>query len=506
MTELVEHQKAKISELEAENENLLSLLEAERIMVEKLQRMLFGKKSEKKEIPVDPNQLTIGFEKLDILEEEKEQLNTVVQEIQIESHKRRVSKPKKQEDKSVIPSSIERRDIVLEPHGLDLSLYEKIGEDIREVLEYTPGSFYVNRYIRPKYKLKNDNALETQIHQADAHESFIPKSYAGDSVLAELVIGKYIDHLPIYRQVNMFKRDGINLPYSTLNSWVHQVATSLYTLYEALAKEVLKSDYIQVDETTLPVVKDEKKRAVKSYLWGVHDVMNKQLFFHYDAGSRARYVVVSLLKDYKGFIQTDGYEAYSIYENKKDVTLIGCWAHARRKFEQALKEDKENANQALNFISLLYQIESNIREKDIPIEDISKERRRLAYPIIRNFEVWLDAMSTKTTPKSLMGKAISYTNNLMFRLARYVNDGRLLIDNNQIENLIRPIALGRKNYLFCDNDTTAKNAALFYSFFGSCKKAGVNPKKWLLDVLARIKDTKQDDLIELLPINWANKK
>ena len=147
-----------------------------------------------------------------------------------------------------------------------------------------------------------------------------------------------------------------------------------------------------------------------------------------------------------------------------------------------------------------------MQEKDIPIEEISKERRRLAYPIIRNFEVWLDNMSTKTTPKSLMGKAISYTYNLMFRLARYVNDGRLLIDNNQIENLIRPIALGRKNYLFCDNDTTAKNTALFYSFFGSCKKAEVNPKEWLLDVLARVKDAKQDDLIELLPINWANKK
>lgn len=489
--------------LSAEIEQLKLELLKERQKYLELERILFGRKSEKR-LPKDSSQLDINFDKLEVLEQEREQFNTLVDEIQVESHKRRLNKTtKKKEASPVIPASIERRDFILEPEGIDLEFFEKIGEDIREVLEYSPGYFYVKRYIRPKYKLKDNKSLKTKIHQADAHESFIAKSYAGNSILAELVIGKYIDHLPVYRQVEIFKRNGIKLPYSTLNSWIHQVATELYPLYEVLAKQVLNSNYIQVDETTLPVVKDQKKRAVKAYIWGIHDVINEQLFFHYDQGSRAQRVVVSLLKDYKGFIQTDGYKAYSIYEDKKDVVLLGCWAHVRRKFEQALKEDKENANKALDFISLLYQIEANIREKELPPQEIVKERKRLSYPIIKNFEIWMQDIYPKTTPKSLLGKAISYAFSLLFRLSRYINDGSLLIDNNLIENLIRPIALGRKNYLFCDNDNTAKNTALFYSFFGSCKKIGVNPKDWLLDVLGKIQNTKYNDLVNLLPKQWA---
>ena len=504
MKELIEQQKAKISELEDENRELYILLKSQSQKIESLQRMIFGKKSEK-HLPVDPNQLVIEFDKLDIPEAEKKNLTTITEEIKIESHTRRIAKTKTKQDPAPrIPDSIERRNVILEPEGLDLSKYEKIGEDVREILEFTPGEFYVNRFIRPKYKLKESTTLNTTIIQAGAHESFISNSYAGDSVLAELLVGKYIDHLPIYRQVEIFKRNGMNLSYSTVNSWVHQVATNLYPLYDVLVKQVLSSSYIQVDETVLPVVRQESSRAVKAYIWGVNDVNNKQLFFHYDGGSRAQRVVLSLLHGYKGYIQTDGYEAYNVYDRSDGITHIACWAHVRRKFEQALKEDEEKANVALEYIRLLYEVEANNKFKELSSNEVLLERQRLSYPIMRSFESWMEQESNRVLPKSLLGKAIAYTYKLKFQLAYYVKDPQLMMDNNLIENTIRPIALGRKNYLFCQNDQTAKNTALFYSFFASCKMAGINPKEWIIDILARIKDTKCNDLVDLLPQNWKH--
>jgi Transposase IS66 family. len=282
------------------------------------------------------------------------------------------------------------------------------------------------------------------------------------------------------------------------------VSTELYPLYEELAKQVLASDYLQIDETTLPVVDNEKKRAVKGYVWAVRDMVNSQMFFHYDKGSRSQKTLVSLLCNYRGAIQSDGYEAYKIYENKDGVLLLNCWAHVRRKFENALKEDEQNANKALDYISLLYQIEANLKEKNLTNEEISDERKRLAYPILQEFENWMLKIFPELLPKSLMGKAVAYTFSLYHGLVRYVADGKFQIDNNPVENVIRPLALGRKNYLFCGNHDTAEDAALFYSFFGSCKLHNVNPEEWFLNILDRIKDYKTNELDKLLPKNWQS--
>jgi len=501
---------AKLQDEKSILEAEISLLEAEKIRLSHellyYKRLFYGRRSEKR-MPDSPcGQLFLPFGEETIAEETPD-IKPVVEEIQIETHKRRIKQKENREQpkRHAIPSDIERRIRIIEPEGINPEEMIKIGTDVREILHYIPGKFYVDRIERPLYKEKaqSKDAINTKIYQAEAVESFIPKSFAGNSILTQLIISKYIDHLPVYRQLEIFKRQGIKLSASTICGWLQEVSTGLYPLYEKLVADTLSSNYIQMDESTIPVIDDEKKRAVKGYIWSVLDMNSPQVFFHYDKGSRSQTTLVSLLCNYRGTVQSDAYEAYGIYENKEGVLLLSCWAHARRKFENALSENKTLANQALDYISLLYQIEANLKDKALSAEEMADERKRLAYPILLKFEKWMLDISPELLPKSLMGKAITYTFSIYHRLVRYINDGRYQIDNNPIENAIRPLALGRKNYLFCGNHDTAKDAALFYSLLGSCKQAGINPEKWLLFVLDNMKDCKTSDLERLLPKNWT---
>ena len=276
-------------------------------------------------------------------------------------------------------------------------------------------------------------------------------------------------------------------------------------MYLRLKDIVLASDYIQVDESTVPVIDNEKHKTRKAYLWMVRSVMDDLVFFHYDKGSRAQKVVVDLLKDFKGAIQTDGYSAYSIYERKKGVLLLSCWAHARRKFHESLQEDKNGAEYALEQIGKLYKVEQMADDQDLDFEQRSELRKRLAYPIMRAFEKWIVAYHPKTIPGGRMSKALSYTYNLFERLSRYHLDGRYLPDTNLAENAIRPLAVGRKGYLFCGNHDAAENAAIMYSLLGCCKASDVNPREWLTDVFSKIASYNANyslDLSDLLPHIW----
>lgn len=239
----------------------------------------------------------------------------------------------------------------------------------------------------------------------------------------------------------------------------------------------------------------------------VRSVMLNLVFFHYDHGSRVQKVVIPLLKDFHGALQTDGYEVYKMYEDKKGVLPLGCWAHARRKFEEALKEDKARAKYALAQIGMLYDVERRADEENLSFEERAGLRCRLSYPIMVAFEKWLVNEYPQVLPKGRMGKAIKYTYEIYHRLTRYHLDGRYRIDNNLAENSIRPLALGRKNYLFCGNEDAAENAAVIYSLMGCCKAGEVNFREWLVYVLENIHAYDKDyskDLAELLPHNWKS--
>jgi len=464
-----------------------------------------------KYIPQDPLQRRIDFEGLDILPQEKEVIEQAEKEV-ISYERTKPEKQKKQPVRLPIPDYIRREEEIIVPEGIDEN-WVCIGEEITDVLEEIPAELFVRRIIRPKFVLRKDlqniNGLNEEPGQnvkiAKLPMLPLPRSNAGASLLASLLMGKYMYHQPFHRQLAVYKQSGITLPASTVNGWFKDSCDLLRGLYYRLKEIVLASDYIQVDESTVPVINNEKKRAVKAYLWVVRSVMENLMFFHYDKGSRAQKVIIELLHDYKGAVQTDGYSAYSIYENKKGVLLLGCWAHARRKYLEALDEDKSGAEYALKQIGMLYRIETMADEQGLDYQQRAELRSRLAYPILCAFEKWILNYYPKVLPKGRMHKALSYTYSLFHRLSRYHLDGRYKLDSNLVENDIRGLAVGRRNYMFCGNHESAENAAIMYSLFGCCKACEVNPREWLTDVLSRIPAYNSDyskDLAELLPHNW----
>jgi hypothetical protein len=268
---------------------------------------------------------------------------------------------------------------------------------------------------------------------------------------------------------------------------------------------VLSSDYIQSDETTVPVINKEKHQTVKGYIWMVRAVMLDLVFFYYDHGSRAQKVALHLFKNYQGVLQSDAYAVYDFYENKKGVLPIGCWAHCRRLFHESLKEDKVRGEYALEQIGLLYDVERRADQEHLSYEERAELRSRLSYPIMVAFEKWMLKEYPKVLPKGRIGKAIRYTYRIYHKLTRYHLDGRLKMDNNLGENAIRPLAIGRKNWMFCGNHSAAEDAAIMYSMFGCCKAHGVNYREWLVFFLNNIHkydDDYSEDLAELLPHNF----
>ena len=504
---------------EKKNARYEALLNEKEHLIKKLTDQLawfrrkFWKASSEKYIPSDPAQRKLDFDGLDILPEEEETCKAAASEV-ITYERKKPEPSKKQPVRLPLPENLRREEEIIEPDGIDEN-WVHIGEEVTEQLEHKPGELYVRRIIRHKYALKKelqsqqdlqeDGIMNKTVMIAPLPMLPLPRSNAGASLLAELLMGKYMYHLPFHRQIALFKLQGVRIPAATINDWFAGSSDLLRALYFRLKEIVLGSDYIQVDETTVPVINNEKHRAVKAYLWVVRDVMKDLVFFHYDKGSRAQKVVIELLHNYKGAVQTDGYEAYSIYENKKGVLLLGCWAHARRKYIEALKEDKAGAEYALEQIALIYGVESMADDQGLDYQQRAALRARLAYPIMCAFEKWILKYMPKALPKGRMSQALTYSYMLFHRLSRYHLDGRYRIDNNLVENAIRPLALGRKNYLFCGNHDAAENAAIMYSLLGCCAALDVNPRDWLTDVLTRIPYYNNDyslDLADLLPHNW----
>lgn len=482
---------------------------------------MFGKSSEK-HIVKDPNQLEIDWGGVDLLPEEKEIIENAEKELI--SYER--VKPEKKKGKAIrqpIPDNLRREIEVIEPEGVQPD-WVRIGVEVSETIEFKPGELYVRRIERPKYAVKQAVAIDSNIVENTSAQSTgqnvieestiriapmpllpFPRCNAGASLVAEIVMNKYFYHIPFHRQIAMFKMLGVSLPASTINGWFIYGCDLVRAIYYRLRETVLSSDYIQVDESTIPVINDEKNKTKKAYLWMVRSVMDKTVFFHYDKGSRAQAVIVELLKDYKGAIQADGYQAYSIYDNKKGVLLLGCWAHARRKFTESLLEDKTGAEYALAQIGKIYKVEYMANDQNLSYDERAELRKRLAHPIMLAFKNWLENYYSKTIPNGRMYGAIRYTLNIFNRLSRYHLDGRYLPDNNGAENAIRPLAVGRKGYLFCGNDDAAENAAVMYSLFACCKASDVNPREWLTDIFNKVPRYNNDytlDLADLLPHNW----
>ncbi len=499
---------AEREKLQAKQEEMQQVIDDLRSMMAWFRKKLFYKMSEKN-LPLDPNVLEPTLFDQSLSEEDQAKLDAEVKAmeernaktIEVKAHKRDVRKP-------VLSGSLPIEETHIYPEGVqDNPEYVEIGVENTDTVAIQPARMYVKRIVRHKFVLRSQLQIEDPDRQAfliaPLPETIRPKGMADASLLADILINKYVYHLPFYRQIQKYKELGVLLNDATIGDWFAAVCEKLRPLYDKLREQIMSSEYIQVDESTLPVIDNEKHRAVKGYMWAVRDALTGSVYFHYDMGSRSGDTARKLIGGYRGAVQTDGYEVYESFENAPGKRMIGCWAHVRRKFVEALDENRKYASEAIVYIGKLYKIEAEMREAGLSAEEVRERRQKESYPLIQEFEKWMDAVADKFKPKSRMGKALVYTYTLLPRLSRYVLDGRYNIDNNGIENAIRPLALGRKNYLFAGNHDAAVRAAIVYSLFSSCKAAGIEARAWLEDILICL-PSHEGDLADLLPGNWRH--
>lgn len=479
-----------------------------------LRRKVFGKMSEKN-LPLDPDQLLL-FEQEHLTDEERARLDKEVEAAEQQMTKTitvKVKPSRRDLDTTGLPTEVIDiyPDGTTDENGKLKDEYVEIGTDESSRLEHIAAKTYIKKTVIHKVMLKSDSNNKTpedrRIICARLPLAPVNRCMAGASVLADIIIGKFMYHLPFYRQIQQYKESGITISDSTMGGWYEAAVEKLKLLYDILRQHILQSEYIQIDESVLPVIDSEKHKARKGYEWCVRDAIRGAVMFYYDRGSRGGKVAREILGAYKGAVQCDGYDAYDQFEKNDNITVYGCWAHARRKFVDALNENNRLATEALCFIRKIYKVESDANKAGLNADERKEQRLKISYPTIRLFETWMKETYLKVLPNSKMGDAIEYTYSLLPRLSRYVNDGRINIDNNLIENAIRPLALGRKNYLFCGNDASAYRAAIVYSLISTCKAVDVDPRTWMEDVLRKIPYYQRDqrDLAELLPFNWKNR-
>jgi transposase len=439
---------------------------------------------------------------------EAEQL---VEEVVAEPEQQEISYTRNKPKRKPLPETLPREQVVI-----DLADDEKvcdccqgelhqIGEDKSEKLEFIPAQVKVLEFIRPKYACRacDKKGTEVKVKQAPMPKAIIPKGIATASLLSQIVTSKYQYGLPLYRQEALFRQYGIELSRKTMADWMLRCADSLQVLYDHLRQILLQQAVIQADETTLKVVNEDKAQC---YMWlyctGTDaptdsDIPNIVLYDY--QRSRAGQCAVEFLDGFTGYLQVDGYTGYE----QTLAILIGCWAHARRKFieaKQAQPKGKSGkADMALNLIQKLYGIEARIKDKTA--QDKQAIRQQQAKPVLDKLYAWLQ--NANMPPKSKLGEAITYCLNQWPKLTRYLEDGRLNIDNNRAERAIKPFVIGRKNWLFANTANGARASATLYSLIETAKANGLIPFDYLMDLFTELPNIKSgDDLDHLLPWNF----
>ena len=467
-----------------------------------LERRLFGAKSDRLTY-VNPEDQPGLFDEMfkEAMDEKASQIEKMADDIEKESQKRRKSAKKKPcRPAKYRYTGLEERTTTMMPGNINIEEYDIIGKDVSRILHYEKSKVWVEIIERPIFRLKEDkNVPAPQICQAKAPEAVIGGNHVGADMLAQIVIDKYRYHLPEYRQVKRYADLGIKLPTSTINDWIHAVASKLDPLYEALRHDILEGDYLQIDEVPWRIA-DKPGKSRRGYAWQFLDnrPQSHGLYFLYMNGSRAGTIPRAELLNFHGAIQTDGYGVYDYFEYQDNVTLLGCMAHVRRKFTDAQNTHPQLAAQAVKWIEVLYKLEANLKAEGADFERIATERQTKAIPIMDAMEKWMQNVHTQCTPSDSMGKAIDYAYKLWPRLKRYALDGRYHIDNNPVERSQRPSVIGRKNYLFSKNDSGAVDNAIFYSLIESCDLVGLEPLKWLTDVLTNLHDDTSPEQIRLM--------
>ena len=461
----------------------------------KLRRMQFGQSSEKLSREIEQLELELDTLHEDQAREAAER-PAVVQKL--------IEKPYRKP----LPEHLPREEEVHEPAcacpNCGGSL-RRLGEDITEVLDYVPASFKVIRHVRPKLSCR---VCET-IVQAPMPSLPIERGKPGPGLLAHVLVSKYADHLPLYRQSDIYAREGVDLERSTLADWVGRSAALLDPLVEALRREVLSSSVLHGDDTPVPVLAAGLGKTKTGRLWTyVRDgrphgsSQPPGAVFFYSPDRKGEHPQRHL-KAFSGLLHADGYAGFNAIFEAGQATEAACWAHVRRKFfDEHVENPSATTTEALDRIGALYRIEETIRGK--PPDERRRVRQDEARPLLDALKAWIEATLSRLSAKTEVAKAMRYALGRWTALSRYVDDGTLEIDNNAAERSIRGIALGRKNWLFAGSDAGGERAAAIYSLIETCKLNGIDPEAYLRSILASIADHPINRVAELLPWNWAD--
>ena len=483
-----------VGQLDAKHQAITSLeqrIADLQLQIAVLRRARFGRRSEK--LDQQLSQLELMLEEL-----QSTHADVVADKPPKPAAKRPVRKP--------LPDHLPRETQTLDPETDACPAcggrLKPLGEDVSEILEYVPASFKVIRIVRPKCACASCDAIV----QAEAPTRPVARGLAGPGLLAHVLVGKYADHLPLYRQSEIYAREGIELPRSTLAEWVGGTHQLLRPLVAALRRYVLDTDKLHGDDTPIPVLAPGRGKTATGRLWTyVRDdrpagsTEAPAVWFAYSPNRKSEHPARDL-QSFEGILQADAYAGFGKLYDSGRVVPAACWAHARRKFyEIAEAHDSPLAQEALQRISALYAIEAEIRGQ-LPNERQAVRQAR-AGPLLEDLQHWLQNTLHQVSRKSALAKAIGYTLKLWPALIRYRDDGRIEIDNNAAERALRAVALGRKNYLFAGSDAGGERAAAIYSLIGTAKLNGLDPETYLREVLTRIADHPVNRVDELLP--WS---
>jgi transposase len=402
----------------------------------------------------------------------------------------------------LVEDRLETHEIVLEPVEVQTNPdgWKKISEERTSQLDWVAPKIIKRVYIRPRYVKQERFALAPLPPQP------IEQGMVGPGLLAQIVVNKYEYHQPLYRQEKMFRQQyGVDLSRKTMGSWVEQAAELLKPVYRSIREDLLAGNYLQADETPIRYLDpDVKGKSQQGYLW-IYSRPKSDVLFEWRV-SRARAGPQEFLKNFRGKLQTDGYSAYeSLAKARDDLTLVGCWAHVRRGFHEALAETKLAA-WFVRQIGLLYVVEKRLREKKAGPALRQAMRAWQSQPVLARLHRAMELVRRKTLPQGLLGQAIDYALKRWEALTQFVEDGTLEIDNNLIENAIRPSALGKKNWLFVGHPEAGERSAVIYTLLGSCRRHGINPFDYLKDLFIRLPAAKITQIREFTPAVWAKAK
>lgn len=470
-----------------------------------LEKHLFGQKSEKNIAPPLPPST-----QLDLFGAQQE---ATKQEIAEE-----VSKPKSEPKRS--PRKPLAQDLPREEIVHDVADEEKscaccgkkmsvIGEDVTEKLEIVPAKVFVRRHVRPRYAC---GACKNGVTQAPLPAFPIPRASASASLLAFLLISKYADHVPLCRMERIFARHDIDMPRRKTSEWMMEIAELLAPLVRLMHRRILeRCNVVGADETPIAMLDPGggKNKTKTCYLWQYRGDDSAPYTVFDFRESRGREGPREMLGDYGGYLQCDAYSVYSSLGKESAFTLVGCWAHARRKFVEAFEGGDKRAQEAISIIAELYAVEKHARERakkeeNFDADTLHELRQEQSVPVLAKLRAWMDAQLA-VAPKSPLGKAIGYALDNWTALNVYTTDGRVPIDNNAVERAIRPVALGRKNWLFAGSNRGGQAAATFFTLIDSARRADLNLWDYTTDLLTRLPSHPINQLEQLLPDNWKPK-